>query len=265
MLTDGMETAPPPALSLTGLHKRFGQKVAVDDLHLQVRPGCMFGLVGPNGAGKTTTLSMATGLLRPDAGTAAVLGRDVWTDPAAAKALIGVLPDGMRLFDRLSGGELLHYVGLLRRVAPADIASRSSELLDALGLLEDRNTLVVEYSAGMTKKIGLACALIHAPRLLILDEPFEAVDPVSGEHIRSILRGYVRSGGTVVLSSHVMELVESLCDDLAVVAQGRVLAAGTIDQVRAGSTLQQRFLDLVGYTAAGEEALGWLRSSSGSN
>jgi ABC-2 type transport system ATP-binding protein len=260
-----MESAAPPALSLLGLHKRFGTKIAVDDLHLQVRSGCMFGLVGPNGAGKTTTLSMATGLLRPDAGTAAVLGRDVWTDPAAAKALIGVLPDGMRLFDRLSGGELLQYVGLLRRVPPEEIKSRSTELLDALGLTEDRNTLVVEYSAGMTKKIGLACALIHAPRLLILDEPFEAVDPESGEHIRSILRGYVRSGGTVVLSSHVMELVESLCDDLAVVAQGRVLAAGTLDEVRAGSTLQQRFLDLVGYTAAGEEALGWLRSSSGSN
>jgi ABC-2 type transport system ATP-binding protein len=254
-----------PALSLVGLQKRFGTKIAVDDLHLQVRPGCTFGLVGPNGAGKTTTLSMATGLLRPDAGTAAVLGRDVWSDPAAAKALIGVLPDGMRLFDRLSGGELLHYVGLLRRVPAADIASRSAELLDALGLTEDRNKLVVEYSAGMTKKIGLACALIHGPRLLILDEPFESVDPVSGEHIRAILRGYVRSGGTVVLSSHVMELVESLCDELAVVAQGRVLAAGTLDEVRAGSTLQQRFLELVGYTAAGEEALGWLRSSSGSN
>ncbi len=260
-----MQTSAPPALSLIGLHKRFGPKIAVDDLHLQVRSGCLFGLVGPNGAGKTTTLSMATGLLRPDAGTAAVLGRDVWTDPAAAKALIGVLPDGLRLFDRLSGGELLHYVGLLRRVDPADIKSRSAELLDAMGLTDDRNTLVVEYSAGMTKKIGLACALIHAPRLLILDEPFESVDPVSGEHIRAILRGYVRSGGTVVLSSHVMELVESLCDDLAVVAQGRVLAAGTLEDVRAGSTLQQRFLDLVGYTAAGEEALGWLRSSSGSN
>ena len=265
MSTGGMSSTSPPALSLNGLYKRFGTKIAVDNLQLDVRPGCMFGLVGPNGAGKTTTLSMATGLLRPDAGSAAVLGRDVWTDPAAAKALIGVLPDGVRLFDRLSGGELLNYVGLLRRVPAADIASRSTELLDALGLSDDRNTLVVEYSAGMTKKIGLACALIHAPRLLILDEPFEAVDPVSGEHIRSILRGYVGSGGTVVLSSHVMELVESLCSDLAVVAQGRVLAAGTIDEVRAGSTLQQRFLGLVGYTAAGEESLGWLRSSSGSS
>ncbi|MDN5803234.1 MAG: ABC transporter ATP-binding protein [Microlunatus sp.] len=255
----------PIALALTGLVKRFGPKIAVDNLHLRVRSGCLFGLVGPNGAGKTTTLSMATGLLRPDAGQAVVLGHDVWSDPAAAKALIGVLPDGMRLFDRLTGAELLRYVGLLRRVPLSDIVSRSTELLEALGLAADASTLVVEYSAGMTKKIGLACALIHAPRLIILDEPFESVDPVSGEHIRAILRGYVNSGGTVVLSSHVMELVESLCDELAVVAEGRVVAAGTLDQVRAGSSLQQRFLDLVGYTAAAEEALSWLRSSSGSS
>ena len=253
------------ALSLSGLTKTFGAKRAVDGLDLEVRRGCMFGLVGPNGAGKTTTLSMATGLLRPDAGTARVLDRDVWTDPAAAKALMGVLPDGVRLFDRLTGAELLRYVGLLRQVPAADIASRSAELLDALGLREDRDTLVVEYSAGMTKKIGLACALIHAPRLLVLDEPFEAVDPVSGEGIRTILRGYARSGGTVVLSSHVMELVESLCDELAVVDRGRVLAGGTVEDVRAGSTLQQRFLDLVGFQAGGEEGLAWLRSSSASS
>jgi ABC-2 type transport system ATP-binding protein len=254
-----------PALSLVGLYKSFGTKRAVNDLSLDVRRGCMFGLVGPNGAGKTTTLSMATGLLRPDAGTAVVLDLDVWRDPPAAKALMGVLPDGLRLFDRLSGSELLRYVGLLRGVSPDDIASRSDDLLEALGLREDSDTLVVEYSAGMTKKIGLACALIHAPRLLLLDEPFESIDPVSGEAIRSILRNYAQSGGTVVMSSHVMELVESLCDELAVVAQGRVLAAGTLDQVRAGSTLQQRFLELVGFEAAGEEALSWLRSSSASS
>ena len=248
-----------------GLHKSFGAKHAVADLTLEVEAGRMFGLVGPNGAGKTTTLSMATGLLRPDAGTAYVLGHDVWTDPAGAKALMGVLPDGVRLFDRLSGAELLRYVGLLRKVPLADIMTRSGELLEALSLAADRDTLVVEYSAGMTKKIGLACALIHAPRLVILDEPFESVDPVSGEHIRAILRGYVASGGTVVLSSHVMELVESLCDELAVVAQGRVLAAGTLDEVRGDGSLQHRFLELVGYTAAGEGALAWLRSSSGSS
>ena len=149
---------------------------------------------------------------------------------------MGVLPDGVRLFDRLSGRELLRYVGLLRRVPPADIASRSGELLEALGLAETRDTLVVEYSAGMTKKIGLACALIHAPRLLILDEPFEAVDPVSGEGIRSILRNYVRGGGTVVMSSHVMELVESLCDELAVVAAGP--GAGRRDPRRGARRLE---------------------------
>lgn len=254
-----------PALSLEGLTKSFGAKWAVDRLTLQVPRGCMFGLVGPNGAGKTTTLSMATGLLRPDAGSARILGADVWSDPAAAKALLGVLPDGFRLFDRLSGSELLRYVGLLRRVPPADIATRSAELLEAFGLREEADTLVVEYSAGMTKKIGLACALIHAPRLLIADEPFESVDPVSGEGIRSILRNYVHGGGTVVMSSHVMELVESLCSELAVVAQGRVLAAGSVAEVAAGESLQQRFLDLVGFRATGEEALSWLRSSSGSN
>lgn len=252
----------PAALSLSGLSKSFGAKRAVDELSLEVRPGCLFGLVGPNGAGKTTTLSMATGLLRPDAGTASVLGHDVWSDPAAAKALMGVLPDGLRLFDRLTGRELLRYIGLLRRVAPDDIAARSGDLLAALGLAEDADTLVVEYSAGMTKKIGLACALIHAPRLLILDEPFEAVDPVSGEGIRQILRGYVRGGGTVVLSSHVMELVEHLCDELAVIAQGRVLVTGPVDEVRAGSTLQQRFLELVGFRGSSEGALAWLQSSS---
>jgi ABC-2 type transport system ATP-binding protein len=257
-----------PALDLQGLVKTFGPKQAVAGLDLRVAPGRMFGLVGPNGAGKTTTLSMATGLLRPDAGRALVLGHDVWADPPAAKALMGVLPDGLRLFDRLSGRELLHYVGRLRGVPEPDIESRSVELLAALGLSEDAGQLVVDYSAGMTKKIGLACALIHAPRLLILDEPFEAVDPVSGEGIRSILRGYARSGGTVVLSSHVMELVESLCDSLAVVAAGRVLAAGTLDDVRAGESLQQRFLEMVGgpalaaSQAGGEEALAWLRSSS---
>ena len=253
------------ALSLVGLSKSFGAKHAVVDLHLEVPAGAMFGVVGPNGAGKTTTLSMATGLLRPSAGTARVMGFDVWSDPARAKSLMGVLPDGVRLFDRLSGAELLRYVGLLRRVPASDVASRSEELLEAMGLTADRNTLVVEYSAGMTKKIGLACALIHAPRLLVLDEPFEAVDPVSGEGIRSILRNYVHNGGTVVMSSHVMELVESLCDRLAVVSSGRVLAAGTLDEVRAGSTLQQRFLDLVGFTAAGEGSLAWLRSSSASS
>jgi ABC-2 type transport system ATP-binding protein len=255
------QTAAPPVLALRGLRKQFGQKLAVDDLSLDVPAGTILGLLGPNGAGKTTTLSMTTGLLRPDSGTAWILGVDVWQNPAAAKALMGVLPDGIRMLDRLTGAELLRYTGLLRGMTEADVVSRSGELLDALGLADAGSTLVVDYSAGMRKKIGLACALIHAPRLLILDEPLEAVDPVSGETIRQILRAFVNGGGTVVLSSHVMELVESMCDRVAIVAEGRLLANGTLDEVRAGMSLQQRFLSLVGAHDLGTETLAWLRSS----
>jgi len=250
------------ALELVHLHKSFGDKHAVDDLSMTVPPGVMFGLVGPNGAGKTTTLSMATGLLRPDAGTARVWGHDVWADPPAAKALMGVLPDGLRLFDRLTGTELLSMVGALRRLPPAEVARRSASLLDALDLAGDADTMVADYSAGMAKKIGLACALIHNPRLLLLDEPFESVDPVSGAAIREILDQFVDAGGTVVLSSHVMELVESLCDAVAVVAEGHVLAIGPLDDVRAGESLQQRFLTLVGAHEVERGSLAWLGSSS---
>lgn len=253
--------ATPPVLAIRSLRKQFGQHLAVDDLSLDVPAGTMLGLLGPNGAGKTTTLAMTTGLLQPDAGGAWVLGADVWEDPAAAKARMGVLPDGIRMFDRLTGAELLRYSGLLRGIAEADVLERSAELLEALGLADAGSTLVVDYSAGMKKKIGLACALIHAPRLLILDEPLEAVDPVSGETIRQILRAFVAGGGTVVLSSHVMELVESLCDRVAILAEGRLLAHGELDEVRAGVSLQQRFLDLVGSHELGEGTLAWLRSS----
>lgn len=249
-------------MTLVNLSKSFGQKRAVDNLSLAVPRGSMFGLVGPNGAGKTTTLSMATGLLRPDAGQAFIGEHDVWSDPAAAKALMGVLPDGVRLFDRLSGAELLRYVGLLRRVPEADIAARSASLLEALGLTADANTLVCDYSQGMTKKISLACALIHAPRLLILDEPLEAVDPVSSQGIRNMLHSYAEGGGTVVISSHVMELVENLCDHVAIVNQGHLIAAGTVNDVRDGMSLQDRFVQLVGgenILAHGQEGLSWLQ------
>ena len=254
-----------PALLLTHLVKAFGAKVAVNDLSLAVPPGCLFGLVGPNGAGKTTTLSMVTGLLRPDQGAISVLGHDVWHDPAAAKALMGVLPDGMRLFDRLTGREMLMLTGQLRGLPEAVVAPRAEALLDALDLSSDATTLVADYSAGMTKKIGLACALVHNPAVVILDEPFESVDPVSGQAIRSILNDLVDRGGTVVMSSHVMELVETLCDAVAVIAEGRILALGGIDQVRAGKPLQQRFLELVGVHDVGKEALAWLGHSSASS
>jgi ABC-2 type transport system ATP-binding protein len=249
-----------PALSIRGLHKRFGEKVAVDGIDLEVPAGSFFGLVGPNGAGKTTTLSMATGLLRPDAGEVRIHGVDVWRDPVEAKRLVGILADGMRLFDRLTGEQLVTYSGLLSGMDRATVATRVRDLLQLLDLEDAAGTLVVDYSAGMTKKIALASALVHAPRLLALDEPFESVDPVSAANIRDILQGYVRSGGTVIVSSHAMDLVQRMCDRVAVIAGGRVLISGTIDEVRAGSTLEERFVDLVGGRRDGEGPE-WLRIS----
>lgn len=250
----------PAALQIRGLVKRFGDKTAVDSLDLTVPSGSFFGLVGPNGAGKTTTLSMATGLLRPDAGSVSIHGVDVWHNLIEAKRLVGVLSDGVRLFDRLTGTQLVIYAGLLSGMQRDVVEARTADLLQLLDLESAGGTLVVDYSAGMTKKIALACALVHAPRLLVLDEPFESVDPVSAANIRDILEGFVKSGGTVIVSSHVMDLVQRMCDHVAVIAEGRVLASGTIDDVRAGSTLEDRFVELVGGRRTGEGPE-WLRLS----
>jgi ABC-2 type transport system ATP-binding protein len=254
----------PPALEVRGLWKKFGDKIAVAGIDLVVPVGSFYGLVGPNGAGKTTTLSMATGLLRPDYGQVVVQGRDLWADPVGVKALLGVLPDGVKLFDRLTGAQLITYAGLLRGMDRETVAARTSDLLATLDLAADADTLVVDYSAGMTKKVALACALVHAPRLLVLDEPFEAVDPISAANIRDILTAYARSGGTVIVSSHVMDLVQRMCDHVAVIAAGHVLAAGPVDVVRAGETLEDRFVALVGGRSNGE-GLAWLRTSSDSS
>jgi ABC-2 type transport system ATP-binding protein len=252
--------ADRPALALRGLAKRFGDKIAVNGIDLDVPAGSFYGLVGPNGAGKTTTLSMATGLLRPDYGQAWVHGVDVWQNPLEAKRLMGILPDGVRLFDRLTGEQLVTYAGLLRGMDRDQVAERVADLLRALDLANDAGTLVVDYSAGMTKKIALASALVHAPRLLVLDEPFESVDPVSAANIRDILATYVRSGGTVIVSSHVMDLVQRMCDHVAVIAAGTVLAAGTVDAVRGDASLEDKFVELVGGRNTAE-GLSWLRTS----
>jgi len=251
----------PPALELRGLWRKFGDKIAVSGIDLVVPAGSFYGLVGPNGAGKTTTLSMATGLLQPDFGTVLVHGHDLWASPVEVKAMLGVLPDGVRLFDRLTGEQLITYAGLLQGLDRETVTTRAADLLAALDLTADAGKLVVEYSAGMTKKVALACALVHAPRLLVLDEPFEAVDPVSAANIRDILASYVRSGGTVIVSSHVMDLVQRMCDHVAVIAAGHVLAAGTVDEVRGDASLEDRFVDLVGGRVSGE-GLAWLRTSS---
>ncbi len=245
---------------MRGLTKFYGQMCAVNQINLDIPRGSMYGFVGPNGAGKTTTLSMVTGLLKPDGGQVWVSGIDVWQQTQHVKAKIGTLPDRLRLFDRLSGQELLTYTGLLRGIDKAIVAERSADLLEVLGLADDARKAVADYSAGMAKKIGLACAVIHAPDLLVLDEPFEAIDPVSARSIAEILGSFVRDGGTVILSSHVMDTVERLCDHVAIIAQGRVLTAGTVAQVAAGADLESRFIQLVGGDRAREE-LAWLRPS----
>jgi ABC-2 type transport system ATP-binding protein len=253
-----IDTERGGALVLRGLVKRFDTVIAVGGVDLDVPVGSFYGLLGPNGAGKTTTLSMAVGLLRPDAGRAYVLGHDVWADPIEAKRRVGVLPDGVRMFDRLTGSELLAYTGLLRGMDPAVVDQRARELLDVFGLADAGRTLVVDYSAGMKKKIGLACALLHAPRLLVLDEPFEAVDPVSGALIRDILQRFVHGGGTVVFSSHVMETVEKLCSHVAILSDGAIKAAGTLAEVRGERDMEDVFVEIVGGRVATGQELSWL-------
>ncbi len=250
-----------PAIKVLGLRKSFGAKEAVAGIDLEITAGSFAGLVGPNGAGKTTSLSMMTGLLRPDAGQILINGLDVWADPPAAKAIIGVVPAEARLFDRLSGEELLEYAGRLRGLPVGEARSRAAQLLDVLDLTADAKRLVADYSTGMRKKAALGCALIHNPSVLFLDEPLEGVDPVSADAIRRMLTNYVGSGSTVLFSSHVMELVEQVCDHVSIISQGRIVATGTTEQVRGGKTLQRAFIDLVG-SKASEEGLSWLGSSS---
>jgi len=251
----------PIVLSISGLVKQFGDTVAVDGVDLEVRRGSFYGIVGPNGAGKTTTLSMVTGLLRPDAGTITVQGVDVWREPEQAKRAIGVLPDRLRLFDRLTGSQLLYYSGVLRGLDAATVKSRTADLARAFGLDDALGRLVSDYSAGMTKKIALAAALIHSPRVLILDEPFESVDPVSAANVIEILQRYVANGGTVVLSSHGMDFIQRVCDHVAIIVQGKVLAAGSVDEVRGTGTLEERFVELAGGRKSAE-GMEWLHSFS---
>lgn len=247
-----------PALSIRGLRKAFGQKVSVDDVDLDVPRGSFFGLVGPNGAGKTTLLSMAVGLLRPDAGTSAVLGADVWRDGLLAKTHLGVLPDGLAMPEFLTGREVLTFLGRLRGMQAEVVDARAQELLQVMDLLGAEQTLVVDYSTGMRKKIGLATALLHNPKVLVLDEPFEAIDPVSALTLKRILSRFVALGGSVVLSSHVMALVEQLCDTVAVMSGGAVVASGPLDQVRGETTLEETFVSLVGAETGTVEGLSWL-------
>ncbi|MVQ41071.1 ATP-binding cassette domain-containing protein [Microbacterium sp. MAH-37] len=246
---------------IRGLVKHFGDTRAVDGIDLTVPAGTFYGIVGPNGAGKTTTLSMVAGLLRPDGGNIIIGGVDQKAEPVAAKRALGVLPDRLRTFDRLTGRQLLYYYGLLRGLDSGVIEKRAADLARAFDLTEALSRVVSDYSAGMTKKVMLAGAMIHSPRVLVLDEPFESVDPVSSGVILDILRAYVDHGGTVILSSHGMDLVERVCSRVAVIVGGEVLAEGTIDEVRGGQSLEARFVELSGGNAE-VEGLEWLHTFS---
>lgn len=255
--------AVEPVLELTGLTKQYGDFRAADDITLTLDPGTFTGIVGPNGAGKTTTLSMITGLLRPTSGTVKVAGIDVWKRPVEAKRHLGVLPDRLHTFDRLTGGQLLYYTGVLHGLDRATARQRTEELAAAFRVEHATSRLVTDYSSGMLKKIALAAALIHAPRVLVLDEPFESVDPVSAMTVAQILRDFVAGGGTVLLSSHSMELVQRICDHVAVIVEGRLIAGGTVDEVRGDQSLQERFIELAGSDAESIADLTWLHRFSG--
>ncbi|WP_285137065.1 ATP-binding cassette domain-containing protein [Microbacterium sp. lyk4-40-TSB-66] len=259
--TDADGEAAVPALTLRHITKTFGELRAVDAIDLTVPAGSFYGLVGPNGAGKTTTLSIIAGLLRADGGAVTINGVDAKKRAREAKKMIGVLPDRLRTFDRLTGRQLLSYYGALRGLPSGLVESRMADLARAFDLVDALARPVSDYSAGMTKKVMLAGAMIHSPRLLVLDEPFEAVDPVSSGVILDILRTYVDHGGTVILSSHGMELVERVCSRVAVIVSGQVLAEGTVDEVRGEGTLEQRFRELSG--GLGDvEGLEWLHTFS---
>ena len=247
-----------PAVATRGLHKRFGDTVAVGSLDLDVPTGSFFGLVGPNGSGKTTTLRMIGGLLRPDAGQVWVAGHDTWVDTLTVRRLLGTVPDPLNLFDRLTARELLLHVGELRGLARDEAARRADELFGVMELTDDADHRIGGFSHGMRKKTAIAAALLHRPAVLLLDEPFEGVDPVSAVAVRTMLDRYRNAGGTVVFSSHAMDLVDRMCDHVAVMARGGLLAAGPIETLRGGQRLEDAFISLVGATPLDPSRLAWL-------
>ncbi len=260
------QQVPNYAVITHDLVQNFGTKVAVNHLNLAVRAGEFFGFLGPNGAGKSTTIKMLTGLLRPTSGLAYVGGIDVWREPLRARQLMGVLPEYLNLYERLSGREFITFAGHMYGVAPADIKRRTEEMLSVFGLQNDADKMVVDYSVGMRKKIALAAAIIHRPQVLFLDEPFEGIDPVSSRVIRDILHELTLRGTTIFFSSHIMEVVERLCTRVGIINQGVLVAEGTIQELRqrasmsgenSDATLEDIFLNVIGASNENHN-LSWL-------
>lgn len=252
-----LESVPLP-LRITGLNKRFGAKIALDDLTIAVPHGACYGLVGPNGSGKSTTMRAVVGLARPDSGTIEVCGVRTDQDIIGVRRLMGVMLDPLQLFDRLSAREFVATIGELRRLDPEMVDVRSTEMFRVLEIDEDVDRPIAGYSHGMRKKTALIAALVHRPRLVMLDEPFEGVDPVSTRTMRTMLDRFRAGGGTVILSTHVMDVVERVCDHIGVIRNGRIVVDGPIDEIRDGRSLEDAFIDAVGANDAGTAELGWL-------
>jgi ABC-2 type transport system ATP-binding protein len=284
-----MSTSAPiaaPAISTEHLTRRFGDLVAVQDVNLRVAPGQFYGFLGPNGAGKSTTIKMLTGLLAPTSGRMQILGIDLTQDSVEVKRQIGVVPEGMALFGRLTGSEYLNFVGRMYGLDRATAAKRTAELLDFMQLVDQPKALVTDYSHGMQKKLALAAAVIHGPKILFLDEPFEGVDAIASNTLKSMLQNMIARGATIFLTSHVLEIVERLCSHVAIIHRGQLVAQGSLEELRAGVeaqaaaaltaagapheigapppapgeklTLEQIFLRIVGGTRRADQELSWL-------
>src|SRR5947199_1899043 len=233
-----LDSAQRPEVETFNLVRRFGQFTAVDHINLRVERGRFFGFLGPNGAGKSTTIKMLTGLLSPTSGEIRVMGRDIQTEPLEVKRRIGVVPEDLSLFERLTGGEMLTFTGRMYGLSPAEIAERTQELLALMELDDEPRKLVVEYSHGMKKKLSLACALIHRPEILFLDEPFEGIDAIASRTLKDLLSRLTARGLSVFLTSHVLELVERLCTDIAIISQGKLVASGPLSELRRGIAVE---------------------------
>ena len=261
---------PDIVVETRSLRREFGNLIAVDALDLKVERGQFLGFLGPNGAGKSTTIKMLTGLLRPTAGSIEVLGLDLAKETVEVKRRIGVVPEGLALFERLTGTQLLNFVGRMYSLDRDTAATRTAELLEFMDLRASADKLVTDYSHGMKKKIALAAAVIHRPDILFLDEPFEGVDAIAAGTLKAMLQRFTARGGTIFLTSHVLEVVERLCSHIAIIQNGKLVTSGPIEELRRGVTLrdparegqaltlEQIFLDVVGGTREAPQELSWL-------
>ncbi|OGF64676.1 MAG: multidrug ABC transporter ATP-binding protein [Candidatus Fischerbacteria bacterium RBG_13_37_8] len=258
------------AIETLNLVRVFGDLVAVDNLNLKVAAGTFFGFLGPNGAGKSTTIKMLCGLLKSTSGSASILGYDIEKQAEEAKKRIGVVPEELALFDRLTGAEYLTFVGRMYGMRKEVIRTRTEELLELMALHDDRKKLIVDYSLGMKKKLTLSAALIHDPQVLFLDEPFEGIDAIASRMIKDILKSLLQRGVTIFLTSHILEIVERLCSDVAIIHKSKLIAHGTLEELQSGialkehaesnrtMTLEEIFINLVGTDEIHKRTLSWL-------